>query len=1629
MAFALVGTIGTAVQSTVGASASPTFGASETRAAGNLLILFSSVTGTATLPGTPAGWTIAIQKAGTSCSATIYYKIAAGSDAAPTISGVTSGLIAAQLAEYSGNSGTPLDQSGSAATTSSPCTATFGGASKATTDLFLAATGDFRSVARTPTDTITSNHATVTQAGNNNGVSSVNHYSFGYATSTSSISGADTAILTPSVTTSITGLVTVGATFKVPGANATSTGTGTLNFVGAIPRTIRAIKTAILSIVSDFIYPWRQTATLSFNPAVASIGTQTDTDNFNRANQSPLAGNWTSTNIGPGSTLQITSNVVDSALPNSGADQESFWNTWSHGDDQYSQAAITVTGTTSTTGFGVFVRHATSVSTKTMYRCVINSAGAIDLAWFNAGAYTQIATRSVTYSAGTLLGLSIQGTTLKIWYGGVQQGASITDSNIASGSPGICLSTSVTSGNIDNWDAGTTPGSGGGVSLTKQTLKALSGVLSLLSAFKYPWRQGSTLNLRGAFVYPWRQGGALSFAGSVLKKSVRSAFSGTLSLNPLSLDDSYSETNQDSVSSLSGSGNGIGQAFTSNGGIITSAKFNLSAAGAVTGTIVADLYAITGSYGTTAVGTGSPLATSDSVDVSILTTSPTLITFRFSGANLYLMTAGVHYVILCRIVSTSGSIRVGIDVSSPSHFGNWSVLNSGSWTPDSGRDACFYIYTGVESLFKRTSKVLTAVLSFIGTIANRAGKLLSGVLSFIGLITKRSSRILRSTLSFVGSVTKRILKSVQSVLRFIFNNELLFPPSNMVAFWSMNLIDEGTQSTPDSSGNSNTLFNIDVSRGEVGWVGAYPRTRPGGFGGAVSFDSAGQIADSGINNNLSTLGGSFSFWFWIMRPGTDTLANAQTTSPQVLAVLTNTNGTEFSLVLNSDGTISFGNGSDTIQSVLSIPIDYTWHLITAWYDSGGGTWNLRINNHAISSVSGSAPVSGTDTELIFSTSTIGFQVSFVGLIDAVGYRLAVPTSADFSQIWNDGAGTEYDSVNGLPYIYYPLKRTNKILSAVLSFIGNFITNYIPGSQLFFKTLTATLSFVGSINDFIFKRASGAVSFVGVSIKQTRTTKSGILSFVGAISNTIRKAISGTVSFIGTLTRSINHLITATVSFIGSLTKRISHTISGVLSFVGSFTSRVTFIRLLTATLSFAGSFTKIIGKLLSGILSFIGQQSRACVKNVSATLSFIGSLTKRTIRTLSAVLSFVGSLTTGSVILKLMTGTLSFVGTITRIITHPLTATLSFIGSIVKSTSKVLTASVSFIGVLIHSIRTTFLATLSFIGSLTNRINTLKTATLSFVGSITKQTSRTLSASLPFIGTMTKIPAKALSGAISFAGALTRRISYHLNSVLSFIGDLSRAAAGHFFQSLSATLDFSGTLSRRIGYHLSSTLSFIGTCLKQIPKSVAATVSFIGSLTTRNVLGRLLTSALSFSGAVTKRTYKTLLAVLSLLGTSIKNIPVALAGILSSSGMLVRMTERTVSGSLQFLGQVSLFLGKMLTASIGFVGSLTKSIQRLLSGVVSFIGDLATFIPSAFMITLESTLNFTSFLAVRIPVIIKIAVDSVVQTIKIGIDSTTQTIKIAVDSSIQTIKAAVGSTTQTIKIVIKAIVDSFNINP
>src|SRR3954470_17999843 len=226
MAYALVGAVGAVSTGTAGAAVTPAYGAGSSRTANNHLILHVLTTGSATLPAAPAGWSIAKQQAGTSCSASIFYKVAAGADAAPTVALVAGAIHNARLSEFSGGVAvTPLDQTAGVAGTATPLVATAAAADVGVGDLVIGCGGAINSAARTNTMTHTINNAAGDVETTNGATSTVSHYDFTYGfTTTKATANSDSFAF---LTTQLTGAVIALASFKIPVTVFTDSGSGT----------------------------------------------------------------------------------------------------------------------------------------------------------------------------------------------------------------------------------------------------------------------------------------------------------------------------------------------------------------------------------------------------------------------------------------------------------------------------------------------------------------------------------------------------------------------------------------------------------------------------------------------------------------------------------------------------------------------------------------------------------------------------------------------------------------------------------------------------------------------------------------------------------------------------------------------------------------------------------------------------------------------------------------------------------------------------------------------------------------------------------------------------------------------------------------------------------------------------------------------------------------------------------------------------------------------------------------------------------------------------------------------------------------------------------------------------------
>lgn len=132
----------------------------------------------------------------------------------------------------------------------------------------------------------------------------------------------------------------------------------------------------------------------------------------------------------------------------------------------------------------------------------------------------------------------------------------------------------------------------------------------------------------------------------------------------------------------------FGQSFTGDGKNIAEASVMLSKSGDAFGDITAEIYAHTGTFGTSSKPTGPPLATSDPVSATTLTGIMTITAFTFPTP--FPTVAGTHYVVAIRHEDSEigALIFIGSDTSSPTHAGNASI-NTGAWQVRNTEDLPF----------------------------------------------------------------------------------------------------------------------------------------------------------------------------------------------------------------------------------------------------------------------------------------------------------------------------------------------------------------------------------------------------------------------------------------------------------------------------------------------------------------------------------------------------------------------------------------------------------------------------------------------------------------------------------------------------------------------------------------------------------------------------------------------------------------------------------------------------------------------------------------------------------------------------------------------------------------------------
>lgn len=219
---------------------------------------------------------------------------------------------------------------------------------------------------------------------------------------------------------------------------------------------------------------------------------------------------------------------------------------------------------------------------------------------------------------------------------------------------------------------------------------------------------------------------------------------------------------------------------------------------------------------------------------------------------------------------------------------------------------------------------------------------------------------------------------------------------NPIGYWKL---DEASGNALDAVG-TNDLTDTNT-------VG----TTTGKVGTARDFVAAnGELFSHGDNATLSTGDVDFTITAWF-KPQ-DMTANR-------IVVGKGGGDIEYDIALRSGGpNLQFRACSGSGFAGLDAASDTTtlsagtWYFVVGWHDATANTLNIQVNNGTVYSTSYSGGVyDGPNTFYIGK----GFDSSFDGAIDEVGFWKQVLTTQERTDLWNGGAGLAYSSFGGAAF--------------------------------------------------------------------------------------------------------------------------------------------------------------------------------------------------------------------------------------------------------------------------------------------------------------------------------------------------------------------------------------------------------------------------------------------------------------------------------------------------------------------------------------------------------------------------------------------------------------------------------------
>lgn len=220
--------------------------------------------------------------------------------------------------------------------------------------------------------------------------------------------------------------------------------------------------------------------------------------------------------------------------------------------------------------------------------------------------------------------------------------------------------------------------------------------------------------------------------------------------------------------------------------------------------------------------------------------------------------------------------------------------------------------------------------------------------------------------------------------------------------------------------------------------------------------------------------------------------------------------------------VDAGNSNNGIKSSADIPVlPNTTYLVSVWVKSDtNGQMQIQFREHVASGnyvQTDGTTWNSTATYQNITTTTSWTQFTFQFTTAAGQTTVAV---SDFKR---SGLSTQANRtfwVDSFTLVAPSLiKKTIRSLTASLSFVGSIIRNTT-------HKLTASLSFTGSLLRFISKKVTAALSFTGLLVRNGHhfISFASSLSFVGSLRKIFGKHFTATLSFVGAISGFIKPIL-------------------------------------------------------------------------------------------------------------------------------------------------------------------------------------------------------------------------------------------------------------------------------------------------------------------------------------------------------------------------------------------------------------------------------------------------------------------------------------------------------------------------